>query len=58
MGGHKSNFDRIHYAWHRVWIHEEETGEYQQVAMTPGKFLWPWEILDLDIPELDQEPQA
>ena len=29
----------------------------QQVRMMPVKFLWPWEVLELDIPELDQEPQ-
>ena len=26
--------------------------------MVPPKFLRPWEVFNLDIPELDQEPQA
>ena len=30
----------------------------QQVRMMPAKFPWPWEVLESDIPGLDQEPEA
>ena len=30
----------------------------QQVRMMPAKFLWPWEVLVLDISELEQDPEA
>ena len=30
----------------------------QQVAMMPAKFLRPWEVLELEILELDQETQT
>ena len=30
----------------------------QQGKTMPAKLLWPWEVLELNIPEFDQEPEA
>ena len=40
------------------WCIKRKHVSNQQVRMMLANFLWPWKVLELDIPEIDQEPEA